>query len=111
MKAHPFRTYLLRVCVCAVPLLCHPPRANAQTAQADRAAPDPPSGTEQGFVSTYGQSPGWFPHLWRPYVPQSLPHPVLENSPRLATLIRNVKLELSVSDAVALTLENNLDIV
>jgi outer membrane protein len=114
MKAHPFRKpglCLLRVCVCALPLVCKAPRADAQTNQADRAAPDPPSGTEQGFVSTYGQSPGWFPHIWRPYLPQSLPHPVLENSRRLATLIRDGKLELSVADAVALTLENNLDIV
>ena len=114
MKVHPFRMSglcLLRMCVCAVPLLFSPPRAHAQTTQANRAAPDPPSGTEQGFVSTYGQSPGLFPHIWRPYLPQSLPHPVLENSPRLATLIRDGKLELSVADAVALTLENNLDIV
>jgi outer membrane protein TolC len=36
---------------------------------------------------------------------------VLENSPRLGSLIHDGKLELSLSDAVALTLENNLDIV
>ena len=62
-------------------------------------------------MSTYGQSPGLFPHIWRPYLPQSLPHPVLENSPRLGTLIHDGKLELSIADAIALTLENNLDIV
>ncbi len=36
---------------------------------------------------------------------------VLENSPRLGNLIHDGKLELSLADAVALTLENNLDIV
>ena len=45
MKACPFRTSGLRIlCVClwAAPLVCNPPRANAQTNQADRAAPDSP---------------------------------------------------------------------
>ncbi len=35
----------------------------------------------------------------------------MENSPRLGSLIHNGKLELSLADAMALTLENNLDIV
>src|SRR5215472_16485860 len=65
----------------------------------------------QSFIRNYGTSPGWFPDIWRPYLPQSLPHPVLENSPRLSTLIHDGKLELSMSDALALTLENNLDVV
>jgi outer membrane protein TolC len=36
--------------------------------------------------------------------------PIMENSPRLHDLIRNGKLRLSMADALALALENNLDI-
>jgi len=48
--------------------------------------------------------------VWKPYVPHSLPQPVLRNSDRLHALIRDNKLLLSLDDAVALTLENNYDI-
>lgn len=41
---------------------------------------------------------------------QAIPNPSLENSPRIESLIQNGVLELSLSDAVALALENNLDI-
>ncbi len=51
------------------------------------------------------------PHLWNPYTQWSVPTPVLTNSPRLKSLIRDGKLQLSLQDALALTLENNLDIV
>ncbi len=64
----------------------------------------------QGFLSNYGKAPGIFPHFWQPYLPKTLPLPNLENSPRLRNLIHDGKLELSLSDALALTLENNLDI-
>ena len=53
----------------------------------------------------------FFRALWTPYQQRTLPHPILMNSPRLKTLIRDGKLELSLADALALTLENNLDIV
>src|SRR5580693_8694861 len=42
--------------------------------------------------------------------PQYLPPPNLNNTPRLEQLMQNGKLMLSVDDAVALALENNLDI-
>ena len=47
---------------------------------------------------------------WKPYAPHGLPQPVLRNSDRLHSLIRDGKLMLSMSDAVALALENNFDI-
>lgn len=46
----------------------------------------------------------------KPFVPHSLPQPVLRNSDRLKGLIRDGKLMLSLNDAVALALENNFDI-
>lgn len=47
---------------------------------------------------------------WKPYVPHGLPQPVLKNSDRLHSLIKDGKLMLSLNDAVALALENNFDI-
>jgi outer membrane protein TolC len=47
---------------------------------------------------------------WKPYAPHGLPQPVLRNSDRLHSLIKDGKLRLSMSDAVALALENNFDI-
>lgn len=82
--------------------------AAASAVMAQPAAPTPAA---QGFVNNYSKTPGLFPHFWRPYIQQPVPFPVLENSPRLLDLIHDGKLELSLSDALALTLENNLDIV
>jgi outer membrane protein TolC len=48
--------------------------------------------------------------VWKPYAPHGLPQPVLKNSDRLHTLLKDGKLLLSLNDAVALVLENNFDI-
>lgn len=70
------------------------------------------AGFERGFLDSIAKGPSASPrHLFDPYKPLSLPHPVLVNSPRLKSLIHDGKLELSLADALALTLENNLDIV
>jgi outer membrane protein TolC len=52
----------------------------------------------------------WFPSIWDPYVSPMVPEPRMSNSERLHLLIREGKLHLSVEDAIALALENNLDI-
>jgi len=51
-----------------------------------------------------------FPHLLQPYLPAQLAQPNLGNSPRIDTLMRDGKIYLSIDDAVALALENNLDL-
>jgi outer membrane protein TolC len=61
-------------------------------------------------VIDYSQGPEWFPNILRPYQEQKTPSVVLENSARLGNLIRDGKLELTLADAIALALENNLDI-
>jgi len=48
--------------------------------------------------------------LLRPYLPAEVPPVRLENSGRLASLVRAGMLYLTVQDAIALALENNLDI-
>ncbi|MBN1570814.1 MAG: TolC family protein [Acidobacteria bacterium] len=53
---------------------------------------------------------GFFPGIFDRFQPRSVPQLVLENSPRMGSLIRDGKLYLSLSDAMALALENNLDV-
>lgn len=48
--------------------------------------------------------------LLRPYLPQSVPAARLGNSPRLADLVKAGQLYLSLDDAIALALENNIDL-
>lgn len=44
------------------------------------------------------------------YTASEVPEPPLTNSPRLAQLVRDGKLYISLKDAIALALENNLDL-
>ena len=53
------------------------------------------------------------PHSHNPfdaYAPSEVPEPQLDNSPRIDRLIRDGKLYISLQDAIALALENNLDL-
>ena len=50
------------------------------------------------------------PVFWRPYLAPSVPPVTLANSGRLTGLIRGGKLYLTAQDAIALALENNIDI-
>ena len=52
----------------------------------------------------------WFPSIWGPYTTPYVAETKMSNSDRLRSLVRDGKLYLSVSDAIALVLENNLDI-
>ncbi len=87
------------------------PADSPKQAQPDSTATVETSGFQQSFLAGLAKGPRTLPHVWNPYVQRSLPHPILLNSPRLGSLIHNGKLELSLADALALTLENNLDIV
>lgn len=51
-----------------------------------------------------------FPNLLEPYSPPFVPEPPMSNSERIHSLIRAGKLYLSLEDAIALALENNLDL-
>jgi outer membrane protein TolC len=61
-------------------------------------------------IVDYSRGPSWFPSVLRPYQEQKVLPLVLESSPRLGSLIHDGKLELTLADAIALALENNLDI-
>ena len=51
-----------------------------------------------------------FPNMFAPYEGRTLQSPKLDNSPRIYQLIHDGKLMLSLNDAIALALENNLDL-
>jgi outer membrane protein TolC len=90
-----------------------PPQAAPQNGPAAGApsGDDSTAGFQSGFLGSLSQGPKEFPQIWKPYVQAPMSLPVLVNSPRLLSLIHDGKLELSLSDALALTIENNLDIV
>jgi outer membrane protein TolC len=67
------------------------------------------NGFSQSFIQSIGKGASEFPDVWKPYFPQRIPLPVMENSPLLHSLIHDGKLELSLADALTLALENNLD--
>ncbi len=89
------------------------PLLPAQTAS-PAATPAPQAATSQPAVPQISL-PGRFemPKSRNPlnaYSPDYVPEPILANSPRLARLIRDGKLYLSLKDAIDLALENNLDL-
>jgi outer membrane protein TolC len=73
-------------------------------AKHDYANPEDPTRVD------YSKSRRSFPNLLAPYEGQTLRPPTLTNSPRIDQLIKDNKLMLSLNDAVALALENNLDL-
>src|SRR5215472_3249172 len=56
------------------------------------------------------RSHGYFYNLAKPYLPQHVASINFEDSPRLDRLMRAGRIYLSLRDAIALALENNLDI-
>jgi outer membrane protein len=73
------------------------------------AAPQP-ANRELVHLKDYSKPSSAFPNVLRPYRPQELPMPNFGNSGRIDTLMHDGKIYLSIDDAVALTLENNMDI-
>src|SRR4029077_8061741 len=61
-------------------------------------------------VMNYTKPASHFPNPVGPYRSHSVAPPNLSNTPRIEQLMRDGKLMLSMNDAVALAMENNLDI-
>src|SRR5882724_1431745 len=82
----------------------------AQTA-AQPAAPAPDGPQPQRLaMKDYSKPRSYFPNPIGPYRQHSVAPPDLSNTPRIEQLMQNGKLMLSMNDAVALAMENNLDI-
>src|SRR3954468_10826774 len=58
----------------------------------------------------YSKGASHFPNPIAPYIPRQVPDPNLANTARIDQLMHDGKLYLSLNDAIALALENNLDI-
>ena len=63
-----------------------------------------------GPVRDYSKPASHFPNPISPYKPRTVAEPNLANTPRIDSLMKDGKLYLSLNDAIALALENNLDI-
>jgi outer membrane protein len=78
---------------------------------APQAAATPAPKLEHYTPEDYSKSAKPFPSVLAPYKPRHVPEPDLANAPRIQQLLRDGKIYLSMDDAVALALENNLDLV
>ena len=79
--------------------------------QATPDTPKPQSAPERQFqIVDYSKPRSAFPNVLQPYMPRQIAPPNLSNTPRINELLRDGKIFLSMDDAVALALENNLDI-
>src|SRR6201993_340626 len=82
-------------------------------AQEPPAAPTTPQNTPEAKpvpVLNYSQPAKHFPNPVAPYMPHQVDPPNLANTARIDSLMHEGKLYLSLNDAIALALENNLDI-
>jgi len=69
-----------------------------------------PSSSQPFDVQEYAKPQSHFPNPLGPYTARHIAPPNLANTPRIDQLLRDGKLYISMNDAVALALENNLDI-
>jgi outer membrane protein len=79
-------------------------------AQEAPAAPAPQPETRPLPVLNYAQPVSHFPNPVGPYTARHVAAPNLANTARIDQLMHDGKLYLSLNDAIALALENNLDI-
>ncbi|MGC1450665.1 MAG: TolC family protein [Candidatus Sulfotelmatobacter sp.] len=104
ISIHLLPLYLAAVFLGAVPALW------AQQVPASPSAPPAAPQPQDLHVRDYSSPRSAFPHVLRPYMAQELAQPNLGNSARMDSLLRDGKIYLSIDDAVALALENNLDL-
>jgi len=77
----------------------------------DAAAPPAPTPQTHALpILNYSAPVSHFPNPIGPYMPRHLAAPNLANTARIDGLMHDGKLYLSLNDAIALALENNLDI-
>ncbi|HET8826181.1 MAG TPA: TolC family protein [Terriglobales bacterium] len=84
-----------------------PPQAATTSSQS--SLPSAPAHPRNELLN-YSKPKGYFPNPIAPYTGTEIAPPDLTNSPGLDQLMRDGKIYLSMDDAVALALENNLDI-
>jgi outer membrane protein TolC len=87
--------------------------AGTQVSSGEPKVPNSPSPTVSLGSSKYSfsRAPKGFPNLIAPYKSISIPEPGVTNTPKIEQMIHDGKLEISLQDAVELSLANNMDIV
>jgi outer membrane protein len=78
--------------------------------QPQATPPDKPMPQSRTTDIDYSQPKRHFPNPIAPYTSRKLLDPVFSNTPRIDQLVQNGQLVLSLNDAIALALENNLDL-
>jgi outer membrane protein len=73
-------------------------------------APQPQPTAHEFVLKDYSKPHKAFPNILAPYTAEHIEPPTLSNTPRIDQLVHDGKIMLSMNDAVALALENNLDI-
>ena len=68
------------------------------------------AGASAQNLVNYSHPAPHFPNPFAPYLAREVPPPSFGNTVRIESLLKDGKLRLSLSDAVALALENNLDL-
>jgi len=99
----------LPFCLLTVLLLGMLPTALPAQQAAPPAAPQPAQ-PQLIHLKDYSIPRSAFPRVLQPYTPEELAQPNLGNSPRIDSLMKDGRIYLSIDDAVALGLENNLDL-
>ncbi len=61
-------------------------------------------------LADYSMPASHFPYFVSPYLAHQVPPPSFGNTPRIESMLKDGRLRLSLSDTVALALENNLDL-
>src|SRR5260221_2687421 len=119
------RTTALAVCLLALPTMAMAQQVTSQdpsttqtysaTAQSGTQsqadvpnAPQPKNAASK--LPDYSKGKNHFPNPIAPYTPTIVAPPVLTNVPKLEQMIQNGKILLSMNDAIALALADNLDI-
>ena len=84
----------------------------APPAQQTAAAAALPAAPQSPYVyRDYSRARAQFPNIIAPYKPEEVPPSNLNNTARVDSLMHDGRIYLSINDAIALALENNLDLV
>jgi outer membrane protein len=114
MTARVFRVvvalYLAASLAVGIPAFAQAPQQGASQTAANSQQPSSIPYTALLGSNDYSKNKHTFPRFWSVYTPRFVPQPNLTNAPDLFSRIHGGKLELSLQDAIALALENDLDI-
>ncbi|HXT86653.1 MAG TPA: TolC family protein [Verrucomicrobiae bacterium] len=105
--------YLAASLATGVPAYAQAPAAQQEQAPAQtNAGQVAPASNYTTLLTTRNYTKGKrsFPNIFAPYTGRNIAHPDLTNAPTVYSLIQDGKLNLSLQDAIALALQNDLDI-